>query len=74
MGDNEKIIVTRSGRRAKQLHFLYKSKRSRKPNKSVKMDHGQQAGEQQHQNEIARQLQEIANEQERLRQLREELE
>ena len=56
MDDIEKIIVTRSGRRAKQLHFLYKTKRSRKPNKSVKMDHGQQTGEQQHQNEIARQL------------------
>ena len=69
-GNRNRVIVTRYGRHARQLHFSYNTQRSRKRRRNETMDENNQQGV----DEMARQRQEILAEQNRLRALREELE
>lgn len=74
MDSHKPIYVTRSGRRARQLHILYQNRPNRRYHDADTMSHGEQQQQQQQHNDALRQRQEIANEPERLRLLREELE
>ena len=70
MENNNRIIITRSGRHARQLSFLYQN---RIPRKGRRME---EAGQDDQQNvmNIERERRETANEREQFRLMREEME
>ena len=71
MDSNDLVFITRVGRCAKQRFILYQTNRSRTQKQTMPMESN---GEQVQVNDILRQRQEIANEQERLRKMRDDLE